>query len=29
MTIEQAIKKLHPEMDDAMIAETVGNRALL
>lgn len=29
MTLEQAIKKLHPEMDDAMVSETIGNRALM
>lgn len=29
MTIEQAIKKLHPEMEEEMIAETIQNRALL
>lgn len=29
MTLEQAIKKLHPEMEEEMIAETLGNRALI
>jgi hypothetical protein len=29
MTMEQAIRKLHPEMDDEMIAETLNNRALM
>lgn len=29
MTLEQAIKKLHPEMDDEMVVETANNRALI
>lgn len=29
MTMEQAIRKLHPDMDDAMIAETLANRVLI
>jgi len=29
MTLEQAIKKLHPEMDDEMVQLTLGNRALI
>jgi hypothetical protein len=29
MTIEQAIKKLHPDMDDEMIQETANNRAMI
>lgn len=29
MTLEQAIKKLHPEMDDEVVTQTLSNRALL
>lgn len=29
MTLEQAIKKLHPEMDDEDVVKTIGNRALI
>lgn len=29
MTLEQAIKRLHPEMEDEMIASTLQNRALI
>lgn len=29
MTMEQAIRKLHPDMDDEMISETLSNRALV
>lgn len=29
MTLEQAIKKLHPEMEDEIVAETIANRALI
>lgn len=29
MTIEQAIKKLHPDMDDEMVEETANNRAMI
>jgi hypothetical protein len=29
MTMEQAIRRLHPDMDDEMIADTLANRALI
>jgi hypothetical protein len=29
MTLEQAVKKLHPDMDDDDIAKTISNRALI
>ena len=29
LTMEQAIRKLHPELDDDEVAQTMSNRALI
>jgi hypothetical protein len=29
MTMEQAIRKLHPDMDDESVTDTLANRALM